>query len=114
MFRFITNENNEVLKVQVQTNEGMEFLPLGTFSNQEPRYALDEMGYTYLHNVDSIPLRSLNGLQMSPHFISHRFNHWDLGDFVAIEIRNTVKMSFVTKPHEIIAATRELNLTLAN
>jgi hypothetical protein len=94
--------------VKVFTSNGLEEFPLRTFSPAIPRCFFDEIGNTYLGDVNGIRLRSLNGLKASPHFMLHVFNGGQDGDFVAIEIRRSRQMKFVSKPYEICAALREL------
>lgn len=97
------------LSIKVFTSRGPELLPLKTFSLAKPRYFFDEVGGAYLGEVNSIRLRSLNGLKASPYFMLHVFNGGKDGDFVAIEMRRSKQMKFVSKPYEICAALRELD-----
>lgn len=100
----LVDTSGKVIKIKLDD----EALPLFTFSDPTPRFAHDNCEDVYLYDVCGIRLRTLNGLKASPHFLAHRFNGGQSGDFVAIELRKAKIMTFISEPHEIVAALREL------
>ncbi len=108
---FLKNSNGKLIQVNVSYT-GELILPLATISSPIPRYARDDFNGIYLHNVNGLPLLSL-GFDMSPYFESHKFR-WEPDNFLAISLRKRKDLYFISQPHEITAAIRELGFRIVS